>query len=509
MGKGPLHEHASAPDAALRVAGRTPKPPRQSDVPTSLAGRLSSPSGILYLQAAAGNAAVSQALSVQRYDSFEHVKAGAVESFIGPAETDYVVEKGDTTASIAAKKEVSEASLIQRNRKKLHTYATAGGRGEIEDFAAGDTIAIPSDKLRVREPAKGETQRTDQKQVTIHTVKMDYGEALAMADFYRDWAQMEAAAPTEINALLVLIRRQVATPGSVKESEWDSATGGRYMELNRQNRSHFAPRDTALIPATGASSGINHKASWEENHRMALKAAVAGDRDRALAINAFGDHYLTDAFAAGHLFNKEDLMKLVRGRLSNKSQVKAFAEAIANAVFTGHPTAVTICSPYETPILGVSIKDADKFASVLEGIDEKMPDVLENSIAAAVHDNLNTNGVHVANKKAAWTVKGDDHLEGEGLFYMQEAVAQSQINVLNTPKGSAPDYPTLLKAVWDLTPQPDTSGKAAIAKAVKDLSDPSSATTIAAVADITWNNLELIMDKVVAFGKLKKVVPKK
>src|SRR5437764_32889 len=48
---------------------------------------LSEPAGLLYLQATAGNAAVTSALNpsppqarftVQRYDSYEHVEAGAV-----------------------------------------------------------------------------------------------------------------------------------------------------------------------------------------------------------------------------------------------------------------------------------------------------------------------------------------------------------------------------------------------------------------------------------------------
>ena len=480
---------------------------------------LSEPAGLLYLQATAGNAAVTSALNpsppqarftVQRYDSYEHVEAGAVESFMEPAESAYVVGKGETPAQIARKLSVTVDRLLERNRKKVHLFAIAGG-GHEQGFEAGDTIVVPSDKLRIREPAPSETVKTDQKPVTINGVTMSYGEAMAMADFYQDFAAMEAAKPAEIKALLALVRKQVATPGSVSQADWDTASGGRYMDLNRKNTAHFAPSDARLVPASGASSGSNHKEAWEANHRLALDAAQKGDRDRALAINAFGDHFLTDAFAAGHLFNKEDLMKKVRLSLSTTEAVEAFASPVATEVFKD-PASKTICSVYEnvhtsfkTAYGRWSINSASRFASVLEGIDARMPDVLENSIAAAVHDDLNAKGVHVSNTKASWTVKGDDNLEPTALFYMREAVSQSQVNVLNAAGAATVDYAKAFKAVWDLAPQPDTSGRAEITKAVTDLADPKSATTVTAVGAITKANLQLIMDKVEAAGEIRKI----
>ena len=51
---------------------------------------------------------------------------------------------------------------------------------------------------------------------------------------------------------------------------------------------------------------------------MALKKAQDGKRDEALGINAFADHFLTDAFSAGHLFNKEDVMEKFEVAMAKK-----------------------------------------------------------------------------------------------------------------------------------------------------------------------------------------------
>ena len=103
----------------------------------------------------------------------------------------------------------------------------------------------------------------------------------------------------------------------------------------------------------------------------------------------------------------------------------------------------------------------------------------------------------------AWTVKGDGSLEGTGLFIMREAVAQSQVNVINSIGAKTLDAPALYKAVWQFTPSPTSKGTAQIQAVIKNLTEPSNQTTINAVAEITKTNLALVMAKTVELKKLR------
>ncbi len=471
---------------------------------------------LLRLQRAAGNAVVSSlfaapassaALTIQRYKSYEHVEAGAVESFIGPEETAYAVKRDETPASIARAHSIAAAALLERNKAKVKVWAGAGGR-EIEGFEAGETIAIPTGKLAMVPPSRTAKVSEAQSKVTIHGVTMLYGEAMAMADYYGSYDYFKKADAAQIQALLDLVRKESLT-NAIKEEEWEKASGGRYMLLNRKNIGHFAPPDTALVSGPATATGVNHKTEWEKYHKQALELAQKGDRDEALAVNAFGDHFLTDAFASGHLFNKEDLMAKVTDTLKDEKVAKKFALDVATTVWADSGSAALI-SKYETVETHLfthpSINSAKRFAAVLEGIKDNADtkDVLPNAIAAAVHDQLNTDGVPVTNARGdAWTVKGDGSLESTGLFVMREAVAQSQVNVINTIGAKTMDLPALYKTVWQFTPSPTSKGQVQIQAVIKNLTEPSNQTTINAVAGITKENLKLVMAKTVELKKLR------
>ena len=75
-----------------------------------------------------------------------------------------------------------------------------------------------------------------------------------------------------------------------------------------------------MVKPSGVASAGDHKSEWEKIHKMALSLAQQGKNKEALLQAAFGDHYLTDAFAAGHLFNKRDVMERLRSRLSDGRQ---------------------------------------------------------------------------------------------------------------------------------------------------------------------------------------------
>src|SRR5262249_39749579 len=70
-----------------------------------------------------------------------------------------------------------------------------------------------------------------------------------------------------------------------------------FIGMAKVNAPHFTP---------------TNRAAWKTLHKQALQAARDAGRDPAkldvaLLIDTFGGHFLTDAFASGHLFDKQRL----------------------------------------------------------------------------------------------------------------------------------------------------------------------------------------------------------
>jgi hypothetical protein len=66
---------------------------------------------------------------------------------------------------------------------------------------------------------------------------------------------------------------------------WRSGIPG-YIGLAQINWDHF---------------GADARTAYNAGHSKALDEAVAGDLEKAYALNAFADHFLEDSFSAGHL----------------------------------------------------------------------------------------------------------------------------------------------------------------------------------------------------------------
>jgi len=98
--------------------------------------------------------------------------------------------------------------------------------------------------------------------------------------------RINKASLREIYDLMPLLHSRSASTGQLER-----ATGGRYIALASHNVSHFS----------NVSGGRNNISTWRDGHIAALRIAAAGDANGAWAMNAVADHFLTDAFAAGHL----------------------------------------------------------------------------------------------------------------------------------------------------------------------------------------------------------------
>ncbi|MFD4602005.1 DUF4157 domain-containing protein [Streptomyces sp. NPDC058464] len=201
---------------------------------------------------------------VQCFDSFEHVQLGDTSAG-GP--TGYL--------------------LLDAHARDLPQHATP-------------TAGWPPDWI-----ARYNNGSPDQRRAI--TQGLTYGEILALSgDMYADidprtlatslvgtMQRINSASLVEIYDLIPILHARSATGEFeiASTGKTEAVTGGRYLTLAAHNVSHFS----------NVGDGHNNIGTWREGHRAALALAAAGQANAAWAMNAAADHFLTDAFAAGHL----------------------------------------------------------------------------------------------------------------------------------------------------------------------------------------------------------------
>lgn len=362
-------------------------------------------------------------------------------------------------------------------------------------------------------------------------VRFSYGELIAMGDLYKDATEMQNASVAELTKLKELIQRSTRFYDrkrkghedkslDVSHSEWDSATGKRYRRLADDNYEHFAP-DVLF----GTASTRNHKAAWEHYHRMAIEEAqrlallpqnqnVSYIPEPALIVNAFADHFLTDAFAAGHLVNKAVLVDRFQrnfyaspGKLN--SAAGKFFERVANKAFTGEvKRRFEVLEEQRTRCFKHwNIDTTNAFRKLLVGIAEQAPDAVSNIAAKTLHDELNKTGIQVTNGTGhdPWPLTGDDYLTGETLDVMKAAVTQSIANI-NDPAilASNLNFGPFFERVWKYTPQFTPASRTEVQRLVGVYTDPNSTVLSDAAAELISrpSTLDMLIDELVTERKI-------
>ncbi|MER5523394.1 DUF4157 domain-containing protein [Streptomyces sp. NPDC002677] len=240
------------------------------------AGHVQPPVAVRRDPAAAGH--------VQRFDSFEHVQLGDTAAG-GP--TGYL--------------------LLDAHARDLPQHATP-------------TAGWPPDWI-----ARYNKGSADQRRAI--TQGLTYGEILALSgDMYADidpqtlatsvagtMQRINTASLVEIYDLIPILHSRSATGEFeiASTNRIETATGGRYLSLAAQNVSHFS----------NVGDGHNNIGTWREGHKAALTLAATGQANAAWAMNAAADHFLTDAFAAGHL--RPDRVREVHSTVPGLGSVKS------------------------------------------------------------------------------------------------------------------------------------------------------------------------------------------
>ncbi|HYJ30700.1 MAG TPA: DUF4157 domain-containing protein [Allosphingosinicella sp.] len=147
---------------------------------------------------------------------------------------------------------------------------------------------------------------------------LTYGEIVALVgDLYASFEDLTNAPLKEVMDLIPLIRGEKTTT-----AEFQAATAGRYGDLAVKNVSHFSGVPTQKNKdvwkkkrGVGISSNME---VWGEQHRAAIAYARQGLADLAWGTNAGADHFLSDAFSAGHI--RTPRADLIGGGLTGKAK---------------------------------------------------------------------------------------------------------------------------------------------------------------------------------------------
>jgi len=365
-------------------------------------------------------------------------------------------------------------------------------------------------------------------------VGFSYGQIVAMPDFYESVDEVLAAPSAELSRLKALIERNTEyyrgnrrdASKDVNHDEWDAATGGRYLRLADVNYAHFSP--ASLLGMSGGGREATNRSRWEELHERAIREMqqlVLAHRDSTpfpagpLTTNAFADHFLTDAFAAGHIINKEVVIERFRSRFFTGGDLTAdartFFEQVARRAYTGRvaerfsqlqPAELPLCAGGFCLPVRPNIRTAGMFAEVLKQAAEAEPVKIANLAVKIIHDTLNRDGLEVVNDAGdpAWRLTGDGSLNPTSLAVMRRAVQQSVDNI-NDPAilASNLDPGPFLARVWRHVPRPTSAAVAQATRVVENYTDPRHADFVTATADLITQQLDALVTGLLDSGRMQ------
>lgn len=216
--------------------------------------------------------------AIQRYESPEHEDLGDA------ALTDLLAFLKTPEGEDWAQKKGLDAKLIAK-QIEADPLNKAGGKITVANREVGDQGKQP--------------------------VQLTPGQLIALSgDFYKGPDEIAGAAAkkldkpggqNEIDRLTGAIDEERKGQLDDPNRTYETLTGGRYLDLAKQNDEHFAPKN---------------RAEWRRLHDQALSEAAAaggdaGKLNHALLVDAAGGHFLTDAYASGHLFKKDELLAAI------------------------------------------------------------------------------------------------------------------------------------------------------------------------------------------------------
>ena len=296
-----------------------------------------------------------------------------------------------------------------------HRYLGDQGARDLLEFLltpAGESWARSAglDPVAIVAQLRADPHVTQRRRISVRRgLDLSPGEIIALAgDLYEGPGSLRRAEAGEVTAILHVLDEQETgrVTGAEANVQFEQITKGRFTELARHNVPHFAPEN---------------RESWRRLHVEAMDVArtttTPADLDQAYLIDAVGGHFLTDAFAAGHLLSVRDVEAAI-------------------AVHLARNPVDTSANPEMTSVVA---------ALQASGVLIKL--VLKN-----VHDRMNREGFPVRNARGmSWRTYGDDylHMAPETRRIAALAVFLSRQQVTRARGGETPDPDDVLHLLPD------------------------------------------------------------
>jgi hypothetical protein len=369
------------------------------------------------------------------------------------------------------------------------------------------------------------------------------GDIIALGDLYESADAMMKADKGELAKLIELVHRdrdhyEKGVGKAVSNDEWEDATKGRpegkrYLDLAAKNAAHFA----APSGTTGFAEGdTDNRSMWFKNFKKAIKLAQDKKMDEAYVVNAFADHFLTDAFSAGHLINKAATIEKAHKspakdkkeqdkdpRIDDEKTRVDFEKRIAKAILADSKGAVLMGYEARTSAWDVALgggwkkMTVDTLAGVIDMIWYHETDKFFSMFVRAVHDRLNkdidtgSGGVEVMNKAGdgTWKLSGDETLgkSPKTLEIGKKAAEKARQTIADSEGKKKVDYEAAAQAIWNFVPSPTAAGQKQIDDAEKDLLDPKRAASSDAWVVVALDNFDTLL-KQLTDKNLIRLVPK-
>lgn len=325
--------------------------------------------------------------------------------------------------------------------------------------------------------------------VVVRGIPFTPGELAALVDFIGDLTTLQDNTFTfdQVARMHYLLAHGVEDAWA-----WDEATGGLYSEEAQANEKHFAP--------SPGDKGQNFRDQFIAFFAQALEAMGDGDRDKAELLSYTAEHYLQDAFSAGHALPALDVAQDV-DLIMNRVEDTKVAGEIAHRVYANAAPTINGYEMFEA--VDWHIVDELRFKALAYGGAAYTGDGgMADSVRRYIHEHLAKTGLEVASQAhpKPFMLYGDHDLgspgAAESVKAMQDALAETRRVLARgaSDLGTATPIATaLFERHW---PRPTAAGQRTVEGAI-EAGTGSEDKIISAVVDSMIATIADVMSNVV------------
>lgn len=325
--------------------------------------------------------------------------------------------------------------------------------------------------------------------VIIHGIAFSPGQISALADYVTTVDGLEdrftQAEVAQMHALLV--------KGDEDTMTWSILTKGEYEDEVLANEKHFAP--------SAGDGDLNFRSQFIAGFKAALEVTAAGDADRGRLLGYGAEHYMQDAFSAGHQVSARDVEQEVDATVRFLGEATALAVPIAMKVYNAKANVIRC---YDVRRVGHlenhPIELGDFVELAMMGAFVKGNSGISDTVRRFVHEQLET-GVEVRSDAhpQPFMLFGDHDLGKKeaktGVLALQVALHEGR--ELLGKGADAKSSSTIATAHFDRhCPTPTATGQATIRAALEKGTEDAVA-IVNAVADSMIDTIEDVMDSLV------------